>query len=840
MYEEFDHEGFVRKCKFGCAGLLLLFIGGGYAYLHYQSNQKPDEITLVAREVREYAGEEHLKRCRELSSKEWSSKDSERLRGIYGDVIESCFRDACSRNDAVAADRILAEMEKTFPDEDFTLRARQNIGKNREGFFRDAVNQKYWDKAEALAKSALDNPKETFLPQPHPFFQLLRHQWQELLSKNQSAAAEALFPPLQAHPRLKDNPELKREFFDCQLVLVADELRQEHWDEARRRLTPVLVAKHVFDPRFLGRLDGDRDRDSFVFQRWLNDQLQRDGAAGDAAAEQLNTILGELISLDLKDPGELKNFFAPVLERLRDRRWRAAAAKGDFAAAHAILDAKAFKPDWQNRSQLDRARVDLLFQQHAKTGQAEPLISLLTRYRHIAYDHDLQQAVDRQWQPPELHAAALAADAAGRSLEALALYRQTQRVAFRLKLKPESFAGRIEALWLSALRQQAQQALQFVDFDSLQEVERDFGQLLRQERYFSDKTRRTAVEAELAQIQLKWAGLYVVNEIYDKAEMARDRAKGNGAPEADLMTFNAKLEDARAMTLVKRATQELAQRDNGNTTQAIANLRQVFRLHKSSPAYPKAREAIENSIRNSVAQFSRAKPGAKGEYQDGVMRHFHLASQLLGFHIAELAPLPKNDPFRRELKDSLEKAIAFTKGSDLLQLSLYDLLADALPDDPGAAEARAKALELGSRVLAAIPLKPSEDDQSKLPSLVPACSTIAIENRTAYALILYFQGPERFLVRLDPYRRGCVVVKNGAYEHAAFSAAEDVTPYHGKEDFNQRHKQSFYVIKSTSTFGNDAANLESRLVGDFYLLRAPRDLPSPVVESSSGLVLPGK
>ncbi|MEN9358665.1 MAG: hypothetical protein RL095_200 [Verrucomicrobiota bacterium] len=838
MYEEFDHEGFVRKCKFGCAGLLLLIVGGGYGYMHYYANKAPDEITLLAREIREYAGPEQLQRCRELSAKEWSDAERQRLRGIYADAIERCFRDACSRADAAAADSILAEMETAFPDEEFTRLARQNIGKYREGFFRDAVNQGRWDKAEALAKSALDNPKEDFLPRPHPFFTLLRHQWQERVAKD-AAAAEVLFPPLQAHPRLKDNPELKREFFDLQLALVGAELRHERWDAAKRRLQPVLDAKHDFDPRFIGRLDQDRSSDGFEFQRWLDEQLRREGAAADAAAEQLHSLLAALLS-SRGDSAQQKSFFSPFLDRLRSRRWRAAAARGDFAAAHAILDDKTLKPEWQCRSETDRARVELLFQENAKTRSAAPLITLLTRHRSIADEFELQRAVDRQWNPTQLHEAALAADQAGRSLEALALYRQVQRVAFSLKMKPESFSLRIEALWLPALRQQAEQALRFVDFDSLQEVENDYARLMRQEHHLKDQPRRQQISAELAKIQLRWARLYVVNEMYVDAERTRDRAKAGGLAETEIAAFNRELEDARAASLLKIASQELDRREQGNLHLAFFNLRQVLRLHKESPSYPLARKALENAIRGGVSQFSRARPGAKGEYQEGVMRHFHHSSQLLGFHIAELAPLPKTDPYRQELKDSLEKAVAFAKGSDLLQLSLYDLLADALPDDPGAAAAREKALELGSRVLAGIPLSPSEKDNSKLPSLIDKCSTIAIENRTAYALILYFQGPERFLVRLDPYRRGCVALKDGHYEHAAFSAAEDVTPYHGKEDFLKRHKQSFYVIKSSSSFSQDEAALEGRLVGDFILLRAPRELPSPLVDADSGLVLPGK
>ncbi len=165
---------------------------------------------------------------------------------------------------------------------------------------------------------------------------------------------------------------------------------------------------------------------------------------------------------------------------------------------------------------------------------------------------------------------------------------------------------------------------------------------------------------------------------------------------------------------------------------------------------------------------------------------------------------------------------------------LLTLLADALPADPAAVKARAEVVPFA--LAEAGKNAPGEAPAAFGPSGLAGRSVHRIENDTPTYLLLFYDGPERFFVRLAPRRRGSVVLADGKYLTAVMTSREGVLSYRAEFPTAGGLLASQYSIvegggRETQAFGGDWT------VGDFRLLRVPGGADSGfAVDPATGLV----
>ena len=208
---------------------------------------------------------------------------------------------------------------------------------------------------------------------------------------------------------------------------------------------------------------------------------------------------------------------------------------------------------------------------------------------------------------------------------------------------------------------------------------------------------------------------------------------------------------------------------------------------------------------------------------------------LTGFYVAEFGPPAADDSFHNELKTMIETSVTeFKRSSPMKHLFMLAVMATCFPDDPAGAAAHNMAMKLGPERVAS--LQPALNDQEPLllPSGLDAMSVVAVDNNTEYYLLMFFAGPERFLVRIDPYRRGSVVLSNGTYVTSVISTSDKVVPCQSKCTYASNFAPSDYVITTSSASGSWTS--QSSASGSYRLLRAPKGTKDIVVNARSGMV----
>jgi len=74
-------------------------------------------------------------------------------------------------------------------------------------------------------------------------------------------------------------------------------------------------------------------------------------------------------------------------------------------------------------------------------------------------------------------------------------------------------------------------------------------------------------------------------------------------------------------------------------------------------------------------------------------------------------------------------------------------------------------------------------------------STLVIENTTEYVLTVYYSGTESREMRLMPYSRGTIVLKNGDYKIAASVPPANIRPFAGSESFSGgQYRTGFCIV----------------------------------------------
>ena len=127
----------------------------------------------------------------------------------------------------------------------------------------------------------------------------------------------------------------------------------------------------------------------------------------------------------------------------------------------------------------------------------------------------------------------------------------------------------------------------------------------------------------------------------------------------------------------------------------------------------------------------------------------------------------------------------------------------------------------------------------EMPSMVAGHSAQCIENQTPYHMLVFFKGEEEFYVRLDPFRRGVLVLKDGEYDNAVIVPREEVRPYHGKRTYAAvTRTEGYYIAREGQQAPADEHEM-GEVTGDYRLLRAPESGGPVTVHPATGLVFGG-
>ena len=197
--------------------------------------------------------------------------------------------------------------------------------------------------------------------------------------------------------------------------------------------------------------------------------------------------------------------------------------------------------------------------------------------------------------------------------------------------------------------------------------------------------------------------------------------------------------------------------------------------------------------------------------------------ELASFYAAEVALGQSKDSFRDELEALLVSAAEHYRASEGLErLFLLTLIADLFPADDEGRKAREEALTTFFQTLDRARATPSPDPKQMPPSGLAGLTVAAVENATSHHLLLFYDGPERFFVRISPRRRGSVVLRDGKYRHGAVVTDASILPARGEPDYQSKFLEVRYKIV-TERAGRVTDNLSKHAVplGTWPLLRAP-------------------
>jgi hypothetical protein len=124
-----------------------------------------------------------------------------------------------------------------------------------------------------------------------------------------------------------------------------------------------------------------------------------------------------------------------------------------------------------------------------------------------------------------------------------------------------------------------------------------------------------------------------------------------------------------------------------------------------------------------------------------------------------------------------------------------------------------------------------------LPSTLAGHTGLAVENSTPHHLMIFLNGPVQCFVRLNPYRRGSVVVPDGHYVTAVVVTADEVVPLRAESDYRSEWQQTRYFIRSSDESDETAAQRAGDASGPWRLLWAPEPLGELSIDPESGVVV---
>lgn len=230
---------------------------------------------------------------------------------------------------------------------------------------------------------------------------------------------------------------------------------------------------------------------------------------------------------------------------------------------------------------------------------------------------------------------------------------------------------------------------------------------------------------------------------------------------------------------------------------------------------------IDDEVRSALLEAS-----AENDF-DALLR-------LSSFAIAELPPPSTGDAFGRHLRDGLSRAADFFRGREQMKyLFVRTLEADFFANEASGQKAGAEAVALAFELVSERSAEPMRATGPSAASGLPGLSVVAVDNATRYPLLAFYEGPERFFVRIHPVRRGTVVLKDGAYRVVVIVAAEDVLPHHGRAELKSQLTRAAYSIRRQEN-GQETAVEAAPPSGPYRLARAPEGMRELEIDGESG------
>ncbi len=287
------------------------------------------------------------------------------------------------------------------------------------------------------------------------------------------------------------------------------------------------------------------------------------------------------------------------------------------------------------------------------------------------------------------------------------------------------------------------------------------------------------------------------------------RLSGKPVPAGDLARLADKESEARFGATLSQL--------ESNPERAYAELRPLLREGAVTPR----RERAVSALRASWRKARDAKA-------------FNRFVDVSAYLAAELGAPPFSDPFRAEFKAGLI-ALADSAKAEALNKRIFalSLLADSFREDPEAREARREAAARGAEFVRATSNRGSAP-RTLGASGLSGRSVALIENGTPHHILMLYEGPETFFVRVNPYRRGAAVLKDGKYLAGVATISDAVMPYAFDAQLaSVRVRQTFVIVQS----GPRGERVDSGAppYGDWTLLRAP-DGEKPAVDPETGAV----
>lgn len=306
----------------------------------------------------------------------------------------------------------------------------------------------------------------------------------------------------------------------------------------------------------------------------------------------------------------------------------------------------------------------------------------------------------------------------------------------------------------------------------------------------------------------------VCDDYYDRAlESLKQisRLEGRPLPAGVEKRLTEKTAEAKFLRTLKKLP--------GDTENAFAELRPLLRDGKDLIRRERALTALRDAWRQSRDTDA-----------------FDRLVNLTAYWIAEVGTPAFSDRFRNEFKLGLMVLADKSKKEALnKQVFALTLLADAFPEDPQAREARREATTQGAKLARETTNRGAAPPAIGI-STLPGRTIALIENGTDAHIMMIYAGPENFFVRINPYRRGTVVLKDGQYLVGVATVKDDITPYALETTFSSKVVRQKFVVVLSGQHGNNQQNFGYSSYGDWTLLRAP-DGEKYQADPQNGLIL---
>ena len=197
--------------------------------------------------------------------------------------------------------------------------------------------------------------------------------------------------------------------------------------------------------------------------------------------------------------------------------------------------------------------------------------------------------------------------------------------------------------------------------------------------------------------------------------------------------------------------------------------------------------------------------------------------ELTGFFVSDIGLENLAPSQRGQFKTALDAAANGLASLERAKaIFLWSIQAEAYANEAEGPKARDAAINGAFELVGGLtPQKVGAENLS--PSGLNGLSVLSVDNSTEYHLLVFYRGPETFVLASRPYRKVSAVLKNGAYEIAVIAPSGAIQPYRGAVTLQSAWQKSNYRVETSSgpSARSSPAVWQCRL-GDYQLGRQRR------------------